>query len=118
MKDLQSYKWDKHNQLKYDYVTSINTIDITVGYKTYTICGGIEVLQLLNLGLDSAKYTQSINVKFRDCFNTLYEIPINDYELMINELTVKGNSLWEKKVDLQEQLSNATTIEEVENINW
>jgi hypothetical protein len=46
------------------------------------------------------------------------DIPVSDYIAMVEELEEHLESLWYKKIDLEEQIMTATTAEELEAVKW
>ena len=93
---------------------------ITYDGITYTFTDGPNIVS----GLSYAKQVSQIlgrqTVTFKD-FNDVYTLSVEDFNHLLASIIIKGNTLWEKKIEKYSLLESATTSEEIEaivNSNW
>ncbi len=114
--DLEDYKKWKKQQIKQAFQNSFNN--------GYTCSNGItmdcklEDIDKLDKGLRLAQKLNQAQMVVRDFYNQEHELIIDEVDNMLTELGINWQTQWQKKIQLQKQVDEAQTIEEILNINW
>jgi len=84
-------------------------VDTTLGYD---VDGGYR-------DLTNYKNARDLGVtQVKDADNNMQDVTDTDLETIVQKIKTNGLSLYHHKWDLENQVNETTTIEELENINW
>jgi hypothetical protein len=115
-RELVQFKKDKKAEIKSEFLNEQKTGHFTCSLG-FDIDANDEALRNINSLIDYLP-DDTTEIQFRDYNNTFHTLTKPDLIKIKKEMITYGLSLYQKKWQLEQQIEQATTIEEVENIKW
>ena len=116
---LEEAKNNKRIEINSNYQKALNGLQtITSGDTTITLTNGIDLWSKLFILSRYAERHNLTNVTIRDYQSIQYNITIDTLNDILEQFEDIGIQIHSKKSSLFESIDSATTIEDVEGINW
>ena len=114
--DLDYWKTKRKQYIKQKFMESFNN-----GYTCFngiTMDCKLEDIDKLDKGYRLAQKLNQTEMLIRDFYNQEHILQLSEVDQMLTELGINYQQQWQKKINLQKQINEATTIDEVMNIDW
>ena len=110
-------KNEKLTEIKNAFLNAGNGYMYSETLKTNVNAGDVAFRNVQSL-IDYMTENNITNTQFRVYDNSFVEITLDQLKQLKNEMIQYGLNLYHKKWDLESQIKNATTIDEVLQIKW